>query len=331
MKCTREQNLATISESMTLCLLLSTASAALVGRAVPRPVLPITTTAPAQRAFSPPTMLLDPSLLDPSLAADGVQHLQHTADTFTQTLAFADQGGNLAGKFFQYSLAPYLGFLYFLKWEKNGTPPTAFFGFQFLLLFVVSTVVTGIVSKSVYGCSLADVDWLHGAAEALLTTSNLLVAFGFRGAIAGEPQGGFDEWLDRPATKPALGLGALVFASAFAGPQLGLQAHDAFIGGVGALPADVAGALPSFGAEPVNALSVPTWAIHFSSVFEWLFAMGLVWQFAAASNNPKWKGLVWGMLPLHASGVAACTCAARARNSAPFRAILRRNSARAGL
>ena len=81
----------------------------------------------------------------------------------------------------------------------------------------------------------------------------------------------------------------------------------------------------------MNALSVPTWAIHFSSVFEWLFAMGLVWQFAAASNNPKWKGLVWGMLPLHASGVAACTCAARARNSAPFRAILRRNSARAGL
>ena len=312
---------------MSLLFVVSTASAALVGRAVPRPVLPTTTTSPAQRAVAPPTMLLDPSLLDPSLAADGMQHLQ---DTFTNSLAFADQGGNLAGKFFQYSLAPYLGFLYFLKWEKNGTPPTAFFGFQFLLLFVVSTVVTGIVSKSVYGCSLADVDWLHGAAEALLTTSNLLVAFGFRGAIAGEPQGGFDEWLDRPATKPALGLAALVFASAFAGPQLGLQAHDAFIGGVGALPADVAGALPSFGAEPVNALSVPTWAIHFSSVFEWLFAMGLVWQFAAASNNPKWKGLVWGMLPLHASGVAACTCAARAQFGAQFfGAMLRRNSARA--
>ena len=91
--------------------------------------------------------------------------LQHTLPT--SLTAFADQGGNLAGKFFQYSLAPYLGFLYFLKWEKNGTPPTAFFGFQFLLLFVVSTVVTGIVSKSVYGCSLADVDWLHGTAESL--------------------------------------------------------------------------------------------------------------------------------------------------------------------
>ena len=307
---------------IALLALLAAPASALVALS-PRPVLP--SSAAAQPRASRPALLLDPSSLADAHA------LSSTTEAFTQSLAFADQGGNLAGQFFQFSLAPYLGFLYFLKYEKNGTPPTAFFGFQFLLLFVVSTVVTGIVSKSVYGCSLADVDWLHGAAEALLTTSNLLVAFGFRGAIAGEPQGGFDEWLDRPATKPALGLGALVFASAFAGPQLGLQAHDAFIGGVGALPADVAGALPSFGAEPVNALSVPTWAIHFSSVFEWLFAMGLVWQFAAASNNPKWKGLVWGMLPLHASGVAACTCAARARNSAPFRAILRRNSARAGL
>ena len=188
-------------------------------------------------------MLLDPSLLDPSLAADGVQHLQHTADTFTQTLAFADQGGNLAGKFFQYSLAPYLGFLYFLKWEKNGTPPTAFFGFQFLLLFVVSTVVTGIVSKSVYGCSLADVDWLHGAAEALLTTSNLLVAFGFRARSPASRRAA--STVARSAgDELALGLAALA-CERVCGPQLGLQAHDAFIGGVGALPV-VAGALPSF-------------------------------------------------------------------------------------
>ena len=59
--------------------------------------------------------------------------------------------------------------------------------------------------------------------------------------------------------------------------------------------------------EPVNALSIPTWAIHFSSVFEFLFAMGVVWQFAEVTGNPKWRGLTWGMLPLHASGIAACT------------------------
>jgi len=59
--------------------------------------------------------------------------------------------------------------------------------------------------------------------------------------------------------------------------------------------------------EPVNALSIPTWAIHFSSVFEYLFAMNIVWNFAESTGNEKWKGLTWGMLPLHASGIAACT------------------------
>ena len=59
--------------------------------------------------------------------------------------------------------------------------------------------------------------------------------------------------------------------------------------------------------EPVNALSVPTWAIHFSSVFEFLIAMQLVWNFSKPTDNEKWKGLTWGMLPLHASGICACT------------------------
>ena len=59
--------------------------------------------------------------------------------------------------------------------------------------------------------------------------------------------------------------------------------------------------------DPVNALSVPTWAIHFSSVFEWLFAMSVIWRFSQVTGNEKWKGMTWGMLPLHASGVCACT------------------------
>lgn len=59
--------------------------------------------------------------------------------------------------------------------------------------------------------------------------------------------------------------------------------------------------------EPINALSIPTWAIHFSSVFEFLFAMDIIWRFADTTNNEKWKGLTWGMLPLHASGICACT------------------------
>lgn len=35
--------------------------------------------------------------------------------------------------------------------------------------------------------------------------------------------------------------------------------------------------------------------------------MGLVWDFSKNTGNEKWKGLTWGMIPLHASGVAACT------------------------
>ena len=35
--------------------------------------------------------------------------------------------------------------------------------------------------------------------------------------------------------------------------------------------------------------------------------MGMMWQFATLTGNEKFKGMTWGMLPLHASGVAACT------------------------
>jgi len=35
--------------------------------------------------------------------------------------------------------------------------------------------------------------------------------------------------------------------------------------------------------------------------------MSLVWRWSTVAGNEKWKGLTWGMLPLHASGVAACT------------------------
>jgi len=217
--------------------------------------------------------------------------------------AFADQAGNLAGTFFQASLLPYIGFLYFLGYEPNKTPRQALFGFQFLLLFVASTVFTGIVTKSVYGASLADTDWLHGAAEALLTTSNLYVATGFRGALAGDapPEG--------PSFRfPALALFALVAAATAVGPSMGFEQHSAFLFGAGNLGENpLAGVFDSVRAEPINALSIPTWAIHFSSVFEWLFAMGFVSQYAQATGNERWRWLTYGMLPLHASGVAACS------------------------
>lgn len=218
-------------------------------------------------------------------------------------LAFADQGSNLAGKFFQGSLLPYLGFLLFLKNNGKQTPAMSFFGFQFLLLFVLATIPTGIISKSIYGQSLADVDWLHGAAEALLTVTNLLIVSGFRDATASGDATRDNSILRGAAIATAA---AVAVFAAIGQPILGLEAHTPFLAGIGNLPAGMLSGL-GLHAEPVNALSVPTWAIHFSSVFEWIFAMGAVWKYAEVSGNPAWRGLTWGMLPLHASGVAACT------------------------
>ena len=93
----------------------------------------------------------------------------------TLLISFADQGQNAAGIFFQASLLPYLLFLYFLSFRGNRLSDLGNFGFQFVLLFVLSTIPSGIISKSVYGHSLADTDWLHGGAETLLTIANVLI------------------------------------------------------------------------------------------------------------------------------------------------------------
>ena len=84
--------------------------------------------------------------------------------------------------------------------------------------------------------------------------------------------------------------------------------------------------------EPANALSLPTWMVHISSLIEWLAAMGLIWRcersfpvakkrqvrptqpaepggfrYAETSGNPRWKGLTIAMIPFHSSGLCACT------------------------
>jgi hypothetical protein len=106
----------------------------------------------------------------------------------------------------------------------------------------------------------------------------------------------------------AFGIAATFFAALAFGPGLGVEGHSQFLLGLGDLPENLVTQLPWLSHnEPINALSIPTWAIHFSSVFEYLFAMGLVWKYSETTGNESWKGLTWGMLPLHASGVCACT------------------------
>jgi hypothetical protein len=72
------------------------------------------------------------------------------------------------------------------------------------------------------------------------------------------------------------------------------------------LPPPAAAALQVL-AEPANALSLPTWAIHVSSVAEWVIAIALFWRYAEVTGNQTWKGLSWGMLPALGSAMSACT------------------------
>ncbi len=83
---------------------------------------------------------------------------------------------------FAMSLFPYLGFLWFMT-RTQETPRLALSGFYALLVFVAITIPAGIYAKVGLGQELANVDWLHGSAEAFLTLSNILVVLGFRQAV----------------------------------------------------------------------------------------------------------------------------------------------------
>ena len=173
-----------------------------------------------------------------------------------------------------------------------------------------------------YGVSLADADWLHGAAESLLAITNCIVVLGFRDALrTGVGTAAATDTGAATATTTTMGaaaasddaatarlrtaayaLGAAAALSAVAVVASGgAEVHTAWLGGAGNLPRGV------WATEPANALSVPTWIIHTSSLVEWLVAMGLAWRYADAAGIPQWKGVTWGMLPLHTSGIIACT------------------------
>ena len=102
-----------------------------------------------------------------------------SASALLQTLAAVDPA-----PLFALSLLPYLLFLWW-SWRSGRMPRLAFWGFCLTLLFVLVTIAAALVAEGVYGRQLADVDPLHGGAEAFLTLSNLLVLLGFRRAMAG--------------------------------------------------------------------------------------------------------------------------------------------------
>ena len=231
----------------------------------------------------------------------------------------AEQWELIEGNLFGASLLPYLVFLYYLGMPESKMPPRALFGFKFLLVFVFGTIPCAIYAKLVYNDILANVDWLHGPAESLLTITNLFIVVGMREGLrdlkggdggkrskVSSVSGSLLGW-SAAATTATLAAAAAGAGGGIIGGGIGNVAEAAETAAETA--ASVAPALGAFfaHAEPANALSLPTWIIHVSSLIEWLVAMGLIWEYADATGNQKYKGLTWGMVPCHASGIAACT------------------------
>jgi len=258
----------------------------------------------------PTPVLLRPMPALVARAAAPVATLASATDAVTTTLAFADQAGNLAGALFPASLPPYLLFLYFIRQDANRLSPVAKAGFTSLLAFVVATVVTSIIAVKTYGLNLANVDWLHSGAEQLLSFTNVADVVGLKltlDAFAASAESGLPAPSSSASTPVFAALGGAAvatLAATWAAAGGSLAEHSAYLGGVGNLPEGLW--TLGFFAEPANALSLPTWVIHVSSLLEWLVAMGLVWRIGVVSGNPKWKGLTWAMIPSHSSGVCAC-------------------------
>ncbi|MEM9447432.1 MAG: DUF2499 domain-containing protein [Cyanobacteria bacterium P01_E01_bin.6] len=57
----------------------------------------------------------------------------------------------------------------------------------------------------------------------------------------------------------------------------------------------------------MNALSIPTWIIHISSVLEWIAAIWFIWLYAEASRVTAWRYLAIAMFPALVSAMCACT------------------------
>lgn len=212
------------------------------------------------------TMTLGAFDLSSSLPVSAVGDTVSAWSVAGSTIDAAD----IASSLFESSLLPYLILLYFLSRTETNTPKLANFGFQFLLVFVFATIPAGIYAKIHYQDILANVDWLHGFAESFLTLTNLFIIAGFRRTR-----------LDPPVDTKSIALNSSAIPIAF---LLTALSTASFIH-----------------PEPLNALSIPTWIVHTSSLLEWLVAMKLIWEHADTSGNPRWKGMTLAMIPSHVS------------------------------
>ena len=245
-------------------------------------------------------------VLDNTLLPSSVLDAATTITTTNGNLLVMDKATAeaIAGPFFGLSLLPYLAFLYFLN-KTNDCPKGVVVGFAACLVFVFLTIPAAILAQVWYSVSLADCDWLHGSAESLLTITNLCTVLPFRQALQAKETNTImpiTATTYRPMVQAVVGLSALAVMSAVI-PAVsggGATVHtpyilDQFLPTVPFLPP-----------EPDNSLTVATWVIHVSSLVEFLVAMGFCWKWAGVTGQERYKGLTWGLLPLHSSGITAC-------------------------
>uniref|UniRef100_A0A7S3L0V8 Uncharacterized protein n=1 Tax=Amphora coffeiformis TaxID=265554 RepID=A0A7S3L0V8_9STRA len=262
-----------------------------------------------------------------TIASSALNSFTTALDSLTQALTLtSDQAEAAAGPLFGASLFPYLAFLYFLSRPTVLEPAVSpgkgvTVGFAKCLLFVFLTIPAAIAAKVLYGVSLADSDWLHGSAESLLTLTNLVTVLAFRQALQAKEQqlqsqtSSEKKNVARSTNLPTsvtsytpmvvlVVVGTLVAAASALVPALAADTtvHTPYLYGVLDLPG------PAWtSTQPANALSVACWIIHISSLVEFLVAMGFCWRWADVTGRSQWKGLTWGLLPLHSSGITACT------------------------
>lgn len=231
------------------------------------------------------------------------------------------QADKLAGPLFGMSLVPYLCFLYFLSRPAVNTPRGVIVGFSTCLLFVLCTICASICANMWYEVSLADCDWLHGSAESVLMLTNMVTAVAFRQALRAQiAQNKSDPGIDNTRTLMPIWvvLGTLAAGVTFAVPALqpGTTVHTPFLGGFLDLPLHtpfLGGFLdlpPWYGSyymhKASSPLSTACWIVHVSSLLEYFVVMDSCWRWAAVTGRPSWRGLTWGLLPLHTAGLTAC-------------------------
>lgn len=255
------------------------------------------------RSDSHLSAMIDPVMIDPFSSTETLSFIGDTLQNMGR-----EEAEQLAGPFFGASLFPYLAFLWLLARDENQCPKGVTVGFATCLLFVFLTIPAAIAAQVLYGVSLADSDWLHGSAESLLTVTNLVTVVAFRQALDSKEKGtplpiSATSWAPMTWLVGGLTVFATITAAvpAISDPLI----HTKYLAGFMDLPFG----FESLGAnvEPENALSITTWIIHISSLVEFLVAMGFAWRWATVVDNKTWKGLTWGLLPLHSSGITACT------------------------